>query len=75
MGKSRPYISNMVRLLHLSPIVKEAIKNDQISQGHARILVPLKEDLQIYWLERTLKEGLSVRSLEEKVGQKKEKAK
>ena len=71
MGKSRPYISNMVRLLHLSPIVKEAIKNDQISQGHARILVPLKEDLQIYWLERTLKEGLSVRSLEEKVGQKK----
>ena len=71
MGKSRPYISNMVRLLHLSPIVKEAIKNDQISQGHARILVPLKEDQQIYWLERTLKEGLSVRSLEEKVGQKK----
>ena len=60
----------MVRLLHLSPAVKEAIKNDQISQGHARILVPLKEDLQIYWLERTLKEGLSVRSLEEKVGQK-----
>ena len=71
MGKSRPYISNMVRLLHLSPAVKEAIKNDQISQGHARILVPLKEDQQIYWLERTLKEGLSVRSLEEKVGQKK----
>ena len=71
MGKSRPYISNMVRLLHLSPAVKEAIKNDHISQGHARILVPLKEDLQIYWLERTLKEGLSVRSLEEKVGQKK----
>ena len=30
MGKSRPYISNMVRLLHLSPAVKEAIKNDQI---------------------------------------------
>ena len=72
-GKSRPYISNMVRLLHLSPAVKEAIKNDHISQGHARILVPLKEDLQIYWLERTLKEGLSVRSLEEKVGQKKKK--
>ena len=71
MGKSRPYISNMVRLLHLSPAVKEAIKNEQISQGHARILVPLKEDLQIYWLERILKEGLSVRSLEEKVGQKK----
>ena len=71
MGKSRPYISNMVRLLHLSPAVKEAIKNEQISQGHARILVPLKEDLQIYWLEQILKEGLSVRSLEEKVGQKK----
>ena len=71
MGKSRPYISNMVRLLHLSPAVKEAIKNEKISQGHARILVPLKEDLQIYWLERILKEGLSVRSLEEKVGQKK----
>ena len=71
MGKSRPYISNMVRLLHLSPAVKDAIKNEKISQGHARILVPLKEDLQIYWLERILKEGLSVRSLEEKVGQKK----
>ena len=71
MGKSRPYISNLVRLLHLSPAVKEAIKEEKLSQGHARILVPLKEELQLYWLERTLKEGLSVRSLEQKVCQKK----
>ena len=71
MGKSRPYISNLVRLLHLSPAVKEAIKEEKLSQGHARILVPLKEELQLYWLERTLKEGLSVRRLEQKVCQKK----
>ena len=47
MGKSRPYISNIVRLLQLSKEVRQAIKEEEISQGHARLLVPLKEEEQL----------------------------
>ena len=45
MGKSRPYISNIVRLLQLAKEVRQAIKEEEISQGHARLLVPLKRNL------------------------------
>ena len=48
MGKSRPYIRNIVRLLQLAKEVRQAIKEEEISQGHARLLVPLKEEEQYY---------------------------
>lgn len=54
MGKSRPYISNIVRLLQLSKEVRQAIKEEEISQGHARLLVPLKEEEQLLWLEKSI---------------------
>ena len=34
MGKSRPYISNMLRLLHLAPSVQEAVIQNDISSAH-----------------------------------------
>ena len=52
MGKSRPYISNMLRLLHLAPSVQEAVIQNDISSAHARVLVPLDEKEQCFWLER-----------------------
>lgn len=64
MGKSRPYISNSLRLLNLTPALKEALSNLSLSQGHARLLSPLATREQDYWLERILKEDLSVRKLE-----------
>ena len=45
MGKSRPYISNMLRLLHLAPSVQEAVIQNDISSAHARVLVPLENKI------------------------------
>lgn len=39
VGKSRSHIANTLRLLHLSPTVKEALRSGQISAGHARALL------------------------------------
>ena len=79
MGKSRPYISNMLRLLHLAPSVQEAVIQNDISSAHARVLVPLDEEEQRFWLERIKQDHLNVRTLENKISskrkQKKQKAK
>lgn len=64
MGKSRPYISNSLRLLNLSDKVRRAVETRQLSQGHARLLVPLPKDQQEYWLQQIKEKDLSVRSLE-----------
>lgn len=64
MGKSRPYISNMLRLLHLAPSVQEAVIQNDISSAHARVLVPLDEKEQCFWLERIKQDHLNVRTLE-----------
>ena len=46
VGKSRTVIANMVRLLELAPPVKELLEKAQISVGHAKVLLQLKEDEQ-----------------------------
>ena len=43
MGKSRPYITNSIRLLNLPSNIIEAVKEGNISQGHARLLINLSE--------------------------------
>ena len=70
MGKSRPYISNMLRLLHLAPSVQEAVIQNDISSAHARVLVPLDEKEQCFWLERIKQDHLNVRTLENKISSK-----
>ncbi len=42
LGKALPTISNMVRLLQLSPSAQEALKEGRISEGHARAILALK---------------------------------
>ena len=74
MGKSRPYISNLVRLLQLPDFMLDAVKEEMISQGHARLLIPLKKEEQIFWLDRIIQDNLSVRALELSL-QKKKKSK
>lgn len=64
MGKSRPYISNMLRLLHLTNDVQSAVKTGKISAGHARLLVPYDAQQQEEWLEYVLQHEVSVRTLE-----------
>ncbi|HEP3276208.1 TPA: ParB/RepB/Spo0J family partition protein [Streptococcus pyogenes] len=68
MGKSRPYISNTLRLLQLpAPIIK-AIEEGKISAGHARALLTLSDDKQqLYLTHKIQNEGLSVRQIEQLV--------
>lgn len=72
MGKSRPYITNLLRLLNLPAYLQEAIERGDISQGHARVLLSISNpDRQKYWYQETLNQTLSVRQLERAVTQKK----
>lgn len=72
MGKSRPYISNSLRLLQLPKTLEIALKEGELSQGHARILLSLKsEDEQLKWFNRIKSKNLSVRTLENQLKLKK----
>jgi ParB family chromosome partitioning protein len=67
LGKSRVYITNMLRLLKLSSCVLEALEAKRLSYGHARVLVGLSEEKQRYFLEQVFTQELSVRQLEKLV--------
>lgn len=71
MGKSRPYISNLLRLLNLSEQTQEAVKAGKISQGHARQLVAFSEEKQAAWIQEIIEKDLSVRALEKILSKKK----
>ena len=71
MGKSRPYISNSLRLLNLSDKLRQAVESGQLSQGHARLLVPLSKEEQEGWLYQIQKKELTVRNLEAALAEKK----
>ena len=63
VGKSRPYIGNMVRLLKLPEAVKNLVRQGKLSAGHARLLVGHGNPLAL--AELAIGEGYSVRQLEE----------
>ncbi|MET9795595.1 ParB/RepB/Spo0J family partition protein [Nocardiopsis alba] len=66
VGKSRPYIANMLRLLNLSPKVQTRVAAGVLSAGHARALLSIDDpEAQDRLAQRVINEGLSVRSLEE----------
>ncbi len=72
VGKSRPYISNSMRLLGLEPEVLEMVRKGELSAGHGRTLLGCKtEEEQKNLAKKTVKNGLSVRELEETVSGKK----
>ena len=64
LGKSRPYVTNSLRLLQLAPTLQEAIEHKQLSPGHARLLIGLDQKDQEHWLRRIQNEELSVRAVE-----------
>ncbi|MGT2828963.1 ParB/RepB/Spo0J family partition protein [Streptococcus hillyeri] len=65
MGKSRPYISNLLRLLNLPLSLQEAVTSGKLSQGHARVLLSLNEEKeQEFWAKEINEKQLSVRQLE-----------
>ena len=70
VGKSRSYIANTLRLLSLPESIKELISSGKLSAGHARCLVGL-DNAEIL-ADKIIKEGLSVREVEDLVSQQKE---
>ena len=64
VGKSRSAVANTLRLLNLATVVKEALAAAAISEGHARALLRLSAELQIYALAEIEKRGLNVRQTE-----------
>ncbi|WP_338749402.1 ParB/RepB/Spo0J family partition protein [Janibacter alittae] len=66
IGRSRPQISNTLRLLRLPPMVARRVAAGVLSAGHARALLTLEDGGQMEHLaQRIVAEGLSVRSVEE----------
>ncbi len=68
VGKSRSAVANSLRLLDLPEKVLEMLKNSEISAGHARALLSLKNEEDIVMLaERIKARGMSVRDVESTV--------
>jgi ParB family chromosome partitioning protein len=66
IGRSRPHISNTLRLLGLPPTVQKRVAAGVLSAGHARALLGLDSPLaQERLAKRIVEEGLSVRTVEE----------
>jgi len=65
VGKPRATVANALRLLDLDPIVKAFVSKGQLTAGHAKALLAIKDAaLQRALAERTIRHGLSVRQVE-----------
>jgi ParB family transcriptional regulator, chromosome partitioning protein len=74
VGKKRSTVANYLRLLKLPAEIQLAIRTKDISMGHARALINIDDEKkQVTLTRRVIKEGLSVRQVEEIVKGKKEK--
>ena len=68
MGKERSTVANYIRLLKLPPDIQVAVRNNQLSMGHARALINVDTiDKQLYLFGQIKEKGLSVRQTEELV--------
>lgn len=67
IGKSRPYVANMLRLTELGNSVLALLVDGKISAGHARALLPLPADQQEEQAKKIAALGLSVRQTEKMV--------
>ena len=68
IGRSRPHITNTLRLLNLPPAVQRRVAAGVLSAGHARALLSLDSiEAQEHMAQRIVQEGLSVRALEEMI--------
>ncbi|MBU8857959.1 MULTISPECIES: ParB/RepB/Spo0J family partition protein [unclassified Micromonospora] len=68
IGRSRPQISNTIRLMNLPPAVQRRVAAGVLSAGHARALLSLDNaEAQEALAERIVREGITVRGAEELV--------
>ncbi|MGD9677741.1 MAG: ParB/RepB/Spo0J family partition protein [Vulcanibacillus sp.] len=74
VGVSRPNVANYLRLLQLPEEILDEVSSERISTGHARALITIQDkDKQLYFTKTTISEKWSVRQLEEKIKQLKDK--
>ncbi|NGK54797.1 ParB/RepB/Spo0J family partition protein [Staphylococcus aureus] len=70
LSKSRPYIANMLRLLHLPKKISDMVKDGRLTSAHGRTLLAIKDEQQMLRLaKRVVKEKWSVRYLENHVNE------
>jgi ParB family chromosome partitioning protein len=73
VSKSRASVANFLRLLRLPPRIQAALRDKQVSMGHARALITIDdEEDQVDLLEATIEEDLSVREVERRVRTRRE---
>ncbi|MGO1520180.1 MAG: ParB/RepB/Spo0J family partition protein [Sphingobacterium sp.] len=83
VSKNRSTVTNYLRLLKLPPVIQAAIRDGELSMGHARALINVGEvDKQLFIFKEIVEKGLSVRKAEQFVrevqqarGQKKDQGK
>ena len=68
LGKSRPAVANMLRLLQLPDEVTEMVKDGLLTAGHARVLAGVNDSAeQLRLARKAVEEGLNVRQMEQLV--------
>ena len=67
VGKSRVYVTNMMRLSNLDEYVKSKIVSNEITAGHGRAMLSLSAEGQAAMTDKIIKENLSVRDVEKLV--------
>src|SRR4029077_18068136 len=66
VGKNRTTVTNYLRLLKLPPDIQIALRDNILSMGHARAIINVEDPgVQLLIFNRTVKEDLSVRQVEE----------
>lgn len=70
LGKSRPQVSNTLRLLQLPDAVRQQVSDGRLSMGHAKVLLGLEDAAEMARVaDRIVEEGLSVREAERVIEQ------
>lgn len=69
LGKSRPYISNSLRLLELNPFVQEFLREGKLEPGHAKHILTLPSRLQIDLAKMAVRNEWSVRQISKRAGE------
>jgi ParB family chromosome partitioning protein len=64
ISKSRSYVTNLLRILNLPKFVQEKIKNNNLSAGHAKVLIGLDEKILKKVVDEIERKGLNVRETE-----------
>lgn len=65
LGKSRPHITNILRLLNLPPEVQDLVDTGKLSAGHGRALIGVEEQIDI--AQKAIEKGWSVRQTEQHI--------